>query len=522
MNQNLNLDGSVLSQRTASWTNKLESRFGYTPSFDAPNNANLDNQGRLVSKVDGLSNEVNWDLGGVKLTSVSAWRRLYFRPYNDSDNSPYDIYRGGYDVDVNQYSQEFRLASNGTHAIDWQVGTYYLHEDLRSNLRTIYGSDASTFFLGSGTDSAILNDVEYDRDGHLHIDSIAGFGQLTWHVTSKLSLTGGLRYSYEKKSVNVAGYQAAGADVSGASLTSRNAFLASLGGTTAAQAGAYDLSAESDRGSFSWLVNPAWQVNENVLLYASASHGEKSGAANTSATYAQANVILTKPEKSTDFEGGIKTTWANGRVTANLNFYNDTITDYQSNRIDTSNPSFGTYLANVGKVRMRGFEFEASARPIPVLSINLNTSYNDAKYLSYDDAPAPLEYQAALGGSSATLSLTGYQVIGAPKWTVQGGLDLDQPLSDHLSLTAYANTSWRSRTAMINPRSIYGWQDNYAVLDAGIGVKAPDGSWSLQAWARNLTNTHYAVSYGSASAAAPVTEVLGNPRTYGVTFSHRF
>ncbi|NKJ41683.1 TonB-dependent receptor [Novosphingobium sp. SG720] len=519
--QNLNLNGTVNSARTGSWTAKL-ARFGYTPNLNGPYNANLNNQDRLVANTDGVSNEINWDLGGVNLTGVTAWRRLYFRPYNDSDYSPLDIYRAGYDVDVNQYSQEIRLASDKGSTIDWQVGAYYLHEKLRSNLRTIFGSDASTFFLASGVPSSYLNGLEYDRDGHLTIDSIAGFGQVTAHVTSTFSITGGVRYNWEKKQVNVAGYALNVSSLNPAGATLRTALLNNLGGTTGAAAGAYTLDNEVSRGSVAWLINPAWQITPGVLLYASASHGEKSGAANTSATAAQAALVITRPEKSTDFEAGIKTSLAGGKATINLNFYNNTITDYQGTRVDQTNASFGTYLANVGKVRLRGFELETTYRPVPALGLNANVAYNDAKYLDYADAPAPLEFQVANGGAAVPLSLTGYQVAGAAKWTVQGGIDLDQPIGGEWNLTGYANTSWKSRIAYINPRSIYGWQAPVAITNVGLGLRTQDNRWQLQAWAKNVTNERYAVSYGAASASAPVIEVYGNPRTFGGTITRTF
>ncbi|GHC86363.1 TonB-dependent receptor [Novosphingobium pokkalii] len=519
--QNLNLDGTVNSPRTGSWTAKL-ARFGYTPNLNAPYNANLNNQDRLVANTDGLSNEINWDLGGVNLTGVTAWRRLYFRPYNDSDYTPLDIYRAGYDVDVNQYSQELRLASAKGSTIDWQVGAYYLHEKLRSNLRTIFGSDASTFFLGSGVPSSYIDGLEYDRDGRLTIDGVAGFGQITAHLTSTFSVTGGVRYTWEKKQVNVAGYALNVASLNPAGAASQTALLNNLGGTTGSAAGAYTLANQVSRGSVAWLINPAWQVTPNVLLYASASHGEKSGAANTSATASQAALVITRPEKSTDFEGGIKTNWAGGKATLNLNLYNNTITDYQSSRVDSTNASFGTYLANVGKVRLRGFELEATYRPVPAFGINANLAYNDAKYLDYADAPAPLEYQAALGGAAKPLSLTGYQVIGSNKWTVQGGVDIDQPIGGEWNLTGFANTSWKSRIAYINPRSIYGWQAPVAITNVGLGLRTQDNRWQVQAWAKNVTNERYAVSYGAASASAPVIEVYGNPRTFGGTITRTF
>jgi iron complex outermembrane receptor protein len=361
VNQNLNLDGSVLSQRAGSWTNKLISRFGYTPSFNVTANANMDNQQRLVSRTDGVSNEVNIEGGAVDVTSVTAWRRLYFRPYNDGDYTPLAIDRSGYDVNVNQYSQELRFASKTGGTIDWNAGAYYLHEDLSSKLRYIFYSQASAFVIAAGTPSSVLNNVEYDKAGKLTVDSLAGFGQATLHVTPRFSVTGGVRYTDEIKRVSVVGSSFGGADLSGSPvlLATRAATLASLGGTAAAAAGNFSLYGKSDRGSVAWLVNPAWKVSDNVLLYASASYGEKSGAANTAAAATQAAVILTRPEKSRDYEGGIKTSWAGGRVTANLNLYNNTITDYQDTQIDPNNPGIGSYLTNVGKVRLRGFEFEA-------------------------------------------------------------------------------------------------------------------------------------------------------------------
>ncbi|WP_226015663.1 TonB-dependent receptor [Novosphingobium sp. FKTRR1] len=536
VNFNLKTDGSVFSTaanptgaRAGSWTNKLIARFGYNPSFAVPYNANLDNQQRLTSRTDGLSNEVNADLGGAELTAVTAWRRLYFRPYNDSDYTPLAILRGGYDVDVDQYSQEVRLASKGTRKVDWTVGAYFLHEDLRSNLRTILFKDASTFLVAPGVPSAVLNGVEYDRDGKLKVDSLAGFGQATWHVNDAFSITGGVRYTHETKRANVAGYSIGGATLALPVLAgTRAAVLASLGGTPAALGGVYAIGDRSSRGSVAWLVNPSFKVNDNILLYASASYGEKSGAANTAATLSQAAVVLTQPEKSLDFEGGIKTTWAGGKLTANLNLYNNTIKGYQDTQIDQTNPSFGAYLGNVGKVRLRGFEFEVAGRPTAGVTVYANAAYNDAKYLSYDNSPAPLEFQAYLAtqqgvaAAATTLSLTGYQLRNAPKWTLQGGVDLDTPVNDAIALTGYANTTWKSRIAYINPRSVYGWQAPIAVVNAGIGIRTLDGKWTAGLWSKNLFNKIYAATFSPATGSAPTIEILSDRRSFGVQVARKF
>jgi iron complex outermembrane recepter protein len=527
---NLNPDGSVFTANPVrkGWQWKLQNLFGYTPSYNYPYNANLDTQQRLVSRVTGVSNEINADLGGVQLTAVSAWRELYFRPFNDSDYSPFPIARAGYDVDVDQYSQEVRFASKSGGPVDWTVGGYYLHETLRSNLRTILYSDATLYLTGSPLlPSATLNNLEYDRDGHLRVDSIAGFGQASWHVTHRLSLTGGLRYTSETKSVNVAGYSLGGADLSAyppVVAATRTAILNSFGGTTGAAAGAYNLAAQSDRGSLAWLVNPAYKLTDNVLLYASASYGEKSGAANTSALASQASVVLTQPETSLDFEAGVKTTLARGLATVDINFYNDTIKGYQDSQVDPLAAALGSYLANVGKVRMRGFEFESALHPITGLEIDANVAYNDAKYLSYPNSPAPIEYAASLAaaGKPAILSLTGYQIRNAPKWTVQGGFTFDRPLTGAIHFTAYGNVTWKSRIAFINPLSVFGWQAPYAVLNAGFGLRDERDRWSVSIWSKNLTNTDYATAFAPSASLSPVIRILGDPRSYGVTVSKRF
>jgi iron complex outermembrane receptor protein len=92
-------------------------------------------------------------------------------------------------------------------------------------------------------------------------------------------------------------------------------------------------------------------------------------------------------------------------------------------------------------MRLRGVEFESTLHPTGPLDLYANFAYNDAKYLSYENAPAPIEYTAALtaAGKPAVLSLTGYQIRNAPKWTVQGGFNLDQPIRPKIHFTAYGN-----------------------------------------------------------------------------------
>lgn len=497
--------------RAAAWENKLKSIFGYTPNYDVGHNANLNTQERIGTKVTGVSNELTVDLGGPTLTSVSAWRRLRFRPRNDSDNSPLSILRAGYDVDVDQYSQELRLASPSGGAFEYQVGAYFLREDLVSNNRTNFQSDSTRYFLTGALPTAallpaILDGVEYDQYGKLQVTSGALFGQASYHFTDRLSLTAGLRYTSEKKKASNTAYSFGGADLPTTLQPARTAIINAFGGI-------FDVADKRTTNSWSWLVNPSFKISDDVLLYASVSYGEKSGAANLGVT--PGKPIIIDPEKSTDYEVGIKSTLADGRVTLNANLYWNDIKDFQAVQLDPTRLALGNFLGNAARVRLRGVEVEAAGRLTDGVNLSFSGAFNDAIYRSYANAPTPVEFTYAGGPSSVDLS--GKRVIGAAKWTGQVSLDYDRPITDRFNLTGYVNQTYRSKSNLLNPLSAYGRQEAYGLTNIGIGIKTSDDRYWVQLWARNLFDKRYAIGVGAANAVSPFIKVLGDPRTFGIT-----
>ncbi|WP_448661998.1 TonB-dependent receptor [Sphingomonas sp. CJ20] len=502
--------------RAGAWQNKLQSIFGYTPSYDVGNNADLNTQNRISSKVNGVSNELTVDLGGPTLTAVTAWRQQRFRPKNDSDASPLSILRAGYDVDVDQYSQEIRLASATGGTLDWQFGGYFLREDLISNNRSIFQSDSTKYFLTGALPAAfllpsILDGVEYDQKGQLQVTSGAAFGQATLHATDRLALTGGLRFTRENKKASNTATSFGGATLPAALAPARAAIVTAFGGL-------FRVSDERTTDSWSWLVNPSFKLSDDVLLYASVSYGEKSGAANLGAT--PNKPVIIDPEKSTDYEAGIKTTLAGGRATLNLNFYWNDIKDFQATQLDPTRVALGNFLGNAGRVRLRGVELEGAARLGGGFSLSANGAYNDATFRSYKNAPVPIEYSYT--GGPTSIDLSGTRVPGASKWTGQVSLDYDAPVSDRINLTGYVNQTYRSETNLLSAISTYGHQDGYGLTNAGIGIRSSDGRYSLQFWGRNVFDKRYAVGLGPASAVSPFIKVLGDPRTFGATLRGRF
>ncbi len=494
----------------AGWSSKLEAAFGYTPPIGNIHAVSLDTQGRTHSWVNGISNQADWTIGDNTITSISAYRDLRFRPYNDSDYSPFPILRGGYDVDVSQISQELRIASPTGQTFEYQGGIYLLHESVKSNDRDIFYSDAAAAILGSpGAASNLLNGVEYDQLGRAATNSAAAFGQGTWHFTDALSLTGGLRYTYEYKAGSDNAYSFGGAPLTGVPLAIRGIVLNAFGGP-------FQVADQKKTGSVSWLANPSYKINDNILAYLAISHGEKSGGVNTTA---QPGIpVITKPERSTDYELGTKTTWLGGRLIANLNLYWNDISDYQASAVSTSGLITKTFLTNAASVRQRGVELETSYAVLDNLSFSLNGAYNDATYVSYPDAPAPIEFTNV----ASFVDLSGKQIPGASRWSAQFNADYDFPITEDFRGFTYLNESYRTKTSLYNPLSSYAAQGPVALTNFGIGVKTSDDRYSLLFWSKNLFDKRYFIGVSPASQLTPVIGVLGDPRTFGVTFEAKF
>ena len=492
------------------WERKLRTAFGYVPSYDVYDNADLDTQDKIVSRTDGISNQLDWRFGGHTLTSVTAWRRLYFRPQNDSDLTRFSIFRAGYDVDVDQYSQELRLASPADGRFDYQVGLFLLKQDVTSNYRTLFYDDASAFLLSPAVPGLVLDGLETNQVGKAQTKSAAVFGQGTYRFNDRASLTAGLRYTYEEREASNQGLAFGGVPLSGA--------LAAYAPFRAAVAGApFLVEGQKESGSFSWLINPSYRLTDDILAYASVSYGEKSGAANLGAR--PGDPIIISPEKSIDYELGLKTTWLDGRATLNGNLYWNDITDYQATLTSQVGTTARSYLSNVGKVRLRGVEVEGQAQLTEAWRVSASAAFSDARYESYVGAPVPVEYGYA--GGPAFVDLSDTRVPFAPKFTGQVSVNYEAPLTGDLVLFAYANQTWRSSTFQ-HSLSQYGRQDAYGLTHAGIGLKDASGRWSGNIWAKNLFDQEYAAAFGNASANTPYIAILGEPRTFGLTLTGRY
>ncbi len=386
----------------------------------------------------GSSLEANWNLaGGYRLTSISAYRYWHFTPANDEQLNVSAINDTGVEVHDRQFSQEIRLASPTGGAFDYVVGAYAFRQNLGNKTFTSYGPLADLYLLGANLGA--LNDTYSKANGKIETDSFALFAQGTWHLTERLDFTAGLRGTYEEKNAKVERFAPlGGAAVGGVGAAVRNG-----------QLGAYD-SGDLSQYNFapSALLSLSYQFSDDLLGYASLSHGEKSGGVNLavgSAPSAGADSLLVGPERANDAELGLKSTLFDRRLLLNANLFWTGIHGYQATTLYQAPGStqLVQVLANAGSVRSRGLEFEATALPLRGLTLNFNGSYNDVTYLSFKDAPCPAEVSTRPGAPSSC-DLTGQRVVGASKWIANLNGEYQWRLDDRFQPYVSASYAYRS------------------------------------------------------------------------------
>lgn len=473
---------------------------------------NLDSDQHVTVHQGGTSVEANWALpSDFTLTSISSYRFWNFTPKNDDGLNVASTYNAGVSVEDKQYSQEFRLASPKGEFFDYVVGAYYFGNDLDNKSFAYYGPQAD---IWNGTPAGALANIGSVGNGHIKTDSFALFAQGTWHLTERLDFTAGVRGTYEEKNAWVTrDAPVGGAAVTGAAATARRG-----------RAGAYDSGDLNQYSSSpSGLLNLSYRITDDVLGYATVSHGEKSGGVNLSvgsAPAAGADSLLIGTERANNAELGFKSTLWDRRLQLNANVFWAQVNAYQTNAYDDVNRV--QYLTNAGSVRSRGVEFESTVIPLRGLTLNFNGSFNDVSYLSYKDAPCPPEISQA-PGAPASCDLSGHQVVGASKWIGNANGEYKWNLDNGFEPYVTGSYAFRSKAVGTVEDSDYGQIPSYAVVNLSTGLRGDfnQGQWDISLWLKNaFDKTYYTTLWTGGNGGYE--GLLGTPRTLGVTGRYDF
>ncbi|MDA5192566.1 TonB-dependent receptor [Govanella unica] len=474
-------------------TSPFVSHGGYDSLATGPN----------VSKLDvwGISGTVDWTSDLVSVKSITAYRHQKDQSGVDYDGSPLRIAEQFTKFDSTQFSQEFQVYGKIGARTDWLVGAYYARET------------SDILF-----DAAFLRPAigpEIQLRSHLKTNNYAAFASVTVGLTEALSITGGLRYSRDKKTFTdrpdflanpyldgapSSVYAAGVIDVPGVGLIP--AFLSS--GTTLTAHGSWD--------EFSPKASVEYRALESVFLYASWSRGYKSGSFNGRALTASPGPLPYDPETVTAYELGAKFDFLDNRVRLNMAAFQTDYNNIQVTVLISDGPIVNTPTVNAGKARIRGFEAELQAMPVQNLRIDGSLGYVDAKFLSLNP-PSSFPHALLPFNTDASFAQT-------PEWTANLGVQYDFPLGSIGSLTLRGDLIYRSRIYPNVPNIEAVVEKSLTLLNARATYQSPDENWQLAVYGTNLGNKRYQ-SFGFVSFGI-ATGYLAPPRQYGATITRRF
>jgi iron complex outermembrane receptor protein len=492
---------------------------GYTPPSLNPFDRVTDIDAGLGVDTNegGVSAITDWKIGSATITSVSAWRFWNWDAANDRDYT-------GLPIQVtqhipsrqDQYSQELRIAGSALGQIDYVAGLYYFNQKIVGHPISIYDRLATYWLLPAGRPANLLDGYQTNGTTDFRTDSYGAFAELTWHPMERLAITGGIRYTWEKKD-GVYDVQASGGltTTTASLINDKNSILRTQ-----------NYSGHLSEGNASGRANVSYKLTDDVMAYMSFARGMKSGGINMSGLpvypagvtgHANGDPILStvtvRPEKNTTWEAGFKTQFLDKAVTFNIDAYYVSVRDFQANVVDSAAVvALRSYLANIPKVTVKGIEWDATAH-FGYLTLRGAGAYSEGVYTDYPAGGCPIELT---GTATAACNLSGKGLPGLPKWSISAGGEYVVPLSAG-DLFVRADLSGKTNVFGDATDSAYTVIKGYTLVNASIGFRASK-NWEVAVFARNLFNKDYLQNVTvQAGNSGLIVGTPSDPRMFGVT-----
>lgn len=432
------------------------------------------------TSMKGASATLSWNLGDAwVLKSVTAYRESDTETNIDFDTLPNTIADVKAFYSDDQTSQEFQLNYDAGAAVRGVAGLYWF-------TGSAGGQVLNNFFgLSFG-----------DTQGVVETDSVAVYGEFTWDFAEQWALTLGGRYTDEKKSADV--YNIGYTD---ATFTRPNGVVAA------------DFEDSVSFQNFSPKVSLDFKLSDEVLLYALASRGFKSGGFNirAQATAVPRSRLPFDDETVTTFEIGAKNAFLDDRLFVNLAYFNSDYKDIQLSvftAVPGSNPPifFGDF-ANAGKGTVKGVELEYQALLSQNFSLQGNFAWLDAEYDQF---------------ITNNVNVAGNQrFTNAPERSAAITALHTLPLASGGNLSTRVSYSYQSEVYPTTDLSEAIKQPGYGLVSAGL-IWQTDGAWRFALEGANLADKAYRTTGYNIPALGILTGFYGAPRTYSLTATYDF
>ncbi|MGN6357726.1 MAG: TonB-dependent receptor [Novosphingobium sp.] len=446
-----------------------------------------------VESAGGLA-RIDWDLGPVTVTSITAYDSAERTELTDSDKTPNDVSRGYSATDVNQFSQELRLTSNGDGPFSWIAGAYYFHDKLDS-----FGASATLPSAPAAATRAYYYTAYTQKT-----TSVALFGNATYRFNDNFSINGGLRYTWDTLSIDLLSRRATAPITFG---DTTNWWLPS---TVTSPLSTFATQVDTQKwSSLGFEVRPELRLNDNILAYFRFARGYRSGnfQGNIAPPSTLPNVI--QPETVYSYELGLKTQLIDRKLTFNATaFYYD----YKNIQTTVTTLIAGPPASTVSQVRdaqgwVKGAEFELVATPLENLRLSANIGILDTLYTDL---------------VNNGVQLAGNEFARAPHLTAYLGAEYRIPVGRHAILFG---TDWRYNSlfrlnALTQNNPEFDVQP-YWVGNIRVGAELLEGKLTGTFFINNVADVDYKIHTLPASNGS-YKRYLGEPRTYGFSLLAKF
>lgn len=461
-------------------------------------------------ELEGFSWLISWDMSDdLQLKYIGSSRESYSPTNIDFDNTALDIFDVPAEYDDENTTNEIQLNyRKDNYSL---VGGLYLYDG-----ESCGNFDAILGFLGRAAFG--VPGLTREVTGCNNSESWAAYAQASIDVTEKLSVTLGARYTDEEKQATVNNglifanvYPSTGwvPDY----VRPDGPLVPQVLGTDTDGDGVLDAPSKADWSRFTPRVGVEYQVNRDLMFFASYSQGFKSGTFNPRATV---NEPAVDPEIVDSFEIGMKSEW-NDNLRANITLFSLDHKDRQYIGVvpGDDGTELNQFLDNVAETSAKGIEAEVTYAATDNLSFDLALGYIDSK-IEENNAVPPL-----LGLSNT------------PDYTFNFATNyvLETSIGDIVFNAGYY---YRDDYRLFETSDLL-LQDGYGILNASVSWQSVEGNWYASLHGKNLSDKEYLVGGYDFVGVAEDGSFLpglggdqtligyyGDPRTVQLTVGYRF
>lgn len=359
---------------------------------------------------------INLELGAVKLRSITSYTDFDLTRTGGS-LTPVLLNYSYTQTTAETFTQELQLLSNDTSSpFQWIVGGYYFNDTARdrsvTNVNRAYNTATAPAgqqyypfgfdYTASGAGFNQANAYDSFSAQQQKTRSLAAYGQASYTIADKLTLTAGLRYTSDRKRVMASRFTSpfAGGAVTYYAHDINDPVDYKCGGSIAANAAsvgdansianAYNFVCAGKKFNYlTYRLAADYKFDRDHMVYASYSTGRHAGGFNTSVITinGQPTLLPFDPENVEAYEVGSKNSFMDGKFTFNAAFFLNNYSDLQA-QTSIPNPvnpltSVIALVQNIGKDRAYGIDLEATIRPARNFRVNLAYNWLHAREIDY-------------------------------------------------------------------------------------------------------------------------------------------